>query len=175
LTAIGESDIPATGFAEEAPTPRLFRRPSDRYRLESRREIRHRLAIASADVVSRLTSWLPDPVRDGIADLAGDIWVRTAPAYRENVIANLAQVMGPATPRPQLESMAQGVFRMSARNFGELLRLKHLPRPDLAKLMPMPDETAAVFSNARERGQGIVVASAHMGAFDMPSPLAVFH
>jgi lauroyl/myristoyl acyltransferase len=123
--------------------------------------------MASADVVSCLASWLPDPLRDGIADLAGEIWVRSTPVYRENVIANLAQVMGPGTPRPQLEVMARHVFRTSARNFGELLRLKHLPRPDLAKLMPMPDEAAAIFSSAHERGQGIVVASAHMGAFDL--------
>jgi KDO2-lipid IV(A) lauroyltransferase len=167
VTAIRETDVPATSLADEATTPRLFRRPSDRFRREDPRQIRHRLATAAADVVSRLASWLPDAVRNGLADRAGDVWVRTTPVYRENVMANLAQVMGPATPRAQLESMARQVFRMSARNFGELLRLKHLPRADLAKLMPMPDEAAEVFSSAHARGQGIVVASAHMGAFDL--------
>jgi len=167
VTAIGEGDISTTVLAEEAVAPRLFRRPSDRFRRETPREIRHRLSTAAADLVSRLASWIPDPIRNGMADFAGDIWIRSTPVYRENVIANLQQVTGPETTRAELEVMARHVFRTSARNFGELLRLKHLPRADLATLMPMPDEAAAIFRSAHERGQGIVVASAHMGAFDL--------
>ena len=146
---------------------RILRRPSDRYRRERPRQLRYRLAIGIAEVVSRIVAWLPDRVRDGIADRVGDIWIRLTPVYRENVIANLSQVLGPETPRPELEAKARQIFRMSARNFGELLRLKHLAPEQLTALVPISAKDLAVLHDAHERGQGIIIATAHMGAFDL--------
>ena len=143
------------------------RRASDRFRRERPRELRHRLAVDLADLASRLIAWLPDRLRDGIADRIGDVWIRLTPVYRANVIANLGQVMGPATSRLTLEAMANQVFRTSARNFGELLRLRHLTPEKLSALLPISIEDLAVFSEARQRGQGIIIATAHMGAFDL--------
>jgi KDO2-lipid IV(A) lauroyltransferase len=146
---------------------RILRRPSDRYRREHPRQLRYRLSTGIASVVSRVVSWLPDAVRDGIADRGGDLWIRLTPAYRANVIANLGQVLGPETSRPQLEAMAKTVFRMSARNFGELLRLPYLSPEKLAVLVPIADKEIALLREARERGQGVIIATAHMGAFDL--------
>ncbi len=101
ITAAGEQDDPAT--AVDSPVRRFLRRPSERYRGERPRQLRYRLSVGIAEVVSRIVAWLPDRVRDSIADRAGDIWIRLTPVYRENVIANLAQVLGPQTPRPELE------------------------------------------------------------------------
>src|SRR5215204_4600319 len=123
ITAAGEHDDPATPI--DSPVRRILRRPSERYRRERPRQLRYRLAVGIAEVISRIVAWLPDRVRDGIADRAGDIWVRLTPVYRANVIANLSQVLGPETSQDELESKARRIFRMSARNFGELLRLKH--------------------------------------------------
>jgi KDO2-lipid IV(A) lauroyltransferase len=144
-----------------------LRRPSDRYRREHPRQLRYRLSTGIATVASRFISWLPDGVRDGIADRGGDLWIRLTPAYRANVIANLGQVLGPETSRPQLEAMAKTVFRMSARNFGELLRLPHLNRQELATLLPIAAKEIALLRDAHERGQGVIIATAHMGAFDL--------
>jgi KDO2-lipid IV(A) lauroyltransferase len=143
------------------------RRASDRFRRERPRELRHRLAVGLANLASRVFAWLPDRLRDGIADRCGDVWVRLTPVYRANVIANLGQVMGPTTSRPTLECMARHVFRMSARNFGELLRLRYLTPEALTRLVPISVQDLAVFQEARQRGQGIVIATAHMGAFDL--------
>ena len=77
-------------------------------------------------VVSRIVAWLPDRMRDGIADRDRRRLDPVDTGLPGNVIANLAQVLGPETPRPELEAMARQIFRMSARNFGELLRLQHL-------------------------------------------------
>ena len=166
ITAAGEHDDPATPI--DSPVRRILRRPSERYRRERPRQLRYRLAVGIAEVISRIVAWLPDRVRDGIADRAGDIWVRLTPVYRANVIANLTQVLGPKTPQAELEAKARRIFRMSARNFGELLRLKHLTPDQLIALVPISVKDLAVLHDAHERGQGVIVATAHMGAFDLP-------
>ena len=168
VAASGENDelaMPGTSLA--SPMGRILRRPSDRYRRERPRQLRHRLSTAIADVVARGVYWLPDGVRDGVADRIGDLWIRLTPVYRANVIANLGQVLGPEASRPELEAKARDVFRMSARNFGELLRLRHLTPKQLIDLVPVPDKDVAVMNAAHERGQGVIIATAHMGAFDL--------
>jgi lauroyl/myristoyl acyltransferase len=165
ITAAGEHDDPATPIY--SPVRRILRRPSERYRRERPRQLRYRLAVGIAEVISRIVAWLPDRVRDGIADRAGDIWVRLTPVYRANVIANLTQVLGPKTPQAELEAKARRIFRMSARNFGELLRLKHLTPDQLIALVPISVKDLAVLHDAHERGQGVIVATVHMGAFDL--------
>jgi lauroyl/myristoyl acyltransferase len=164
ITAAGEHEDPAP---IASPVPRILRRPSDRYRRERPRQLRYRLAIGIAEVVSRIVSRLPDRVRDGIADRAGDVWIRSTPVYRANVIANLTQVLGPETPLPELQAKAQQIFRMSARNFGELLRLKHLTPEQLTALVPISVKDLGILHDAHTRGQGVIIATAHMGAFDL--------
>jgi KDO2-lipid IV(A) lauroyltransferase len=151
----------------ESPMGRLLRRPSDRFRHERPRELRYKLAVQLANVVSRIVSRMPDRLRDWLADRAGDVWIRSTPVYRANVIANLGQVMGPETPRPVLETMARGIFRMSARNFAELLRLRHLSPAELIALVPLSAADLAVLRAAQARGQGVIIATAHMGPFDL--------
>src|SRR4051812_31605480 len=146
ITATGEREDPATPI--DSPMQRILRRPSERYRRERPRQLRYRISVGIAEVVSRIVAWLPDQVRDGIADRAGDIWVRLMPVYRANVIANLSQVLGPETPQAELEAKAQRIFRMSARNFGELLRLKHLTPAQLTALVPISVKVLAVLRNA---------------------------
>jgi KDO2-lipid IV(A) lauroyltransferase len=165
ITATDEQEDPASTL--DSPIRRILRRPSERYRRERPRQLRYRLAVGIAEVASRIVAWLPDRVRDGIADQAGDIWIRLTPVYRANVIANLAQVLGPDTATLELETKARQVFRMSARNFGELLRLKHLTPGQLTALVPITAKDLAVLHDAHVRGQGVIIATAHMGAFDL--------
>ena len=168
LTAVADRDDSGTAADPiVSPIGRILRRPSDRYRRERPRQLRYRLAIGIADVVSHVVSWLPDRVRDGIADRAGDLWIRLTPVYRANVIANLGQVLGPETSRPELETMAKMVFRMSARNFGELLRLPHLTREELGTLVPIAASERTLLRDAHKRGQGVIITTAHMGPFDL--------
>jgi KDO2-lipid IV(A) lauroyltransferase len=145
----------------------MARRPSDRFRREEPRARRQRISIRIANALSRITSWLPNWLRNGVADLAGIVWIRLTPVYRANVIANLGQVMGPGAPEPLLEAMARRIFRMSARNFGELLRLRHLKPEQLRRLVKISEADLAIFAEAARRGQGVIIATAHMGAFDL--------
>ena len=125
-----------------APRRRMTRRPSDRYRREDPRRVRHRLAVSIATAVSHVAWRLPDPVRNFLADRFGDIWIRTTPVYRANVLANLHQVLGPEVSRHAVERMAVAVFRQSARNFAELLRLRHLSGSQLRAILPMAPPSA---------------------------------
>jgi phosphatidylinositol dimannoside acyltransferase len=167
LTAVADNGDTVPAAPDAVPGGRILRRPSQRYRRERPRQLRHRLSTGIATVVSRVISWLPDRLRDGIADRGGDLWIRLTPVYRANVIANLGQVLGPEVSRPELETMAKSVFRMSARNFGELLRLPHLTREELIALMPIPAHVVASMRDAHDRGQGVIVVTAHMGTFDL--------
>lgn len=166
-TSVDERARPPAEISPEAPMGRLRRRPSDRFRREDPRLIRHRLATGLAAAASRIVTWLPDRLRDGIADLVGMIWIRMTPVYRANVMANIGQILGPDIAQRDLEQIARQVFRMSARNFGELLRLRHLTDEELAALVPISAHDLAVLSDARQRGQGVIIATAHMGAFDL--------
>lgn len=160
----------ADGAAAPEPVPavaRIFRRPSDRFRREAPRARRQRLAVRLARVASRIVSWAPDWLRNACADLFAAVWIRTTPVYRENVISNVGQILGPETPRPVLDAIARQVFRMSARNFSELLRVRHLTHAQLAALLPMSVPDLAALREARQRGQGVIIATAHMGAFDL--------
>ena len=159
--------VEQTGEAAPAAGNRAPRLPSDRFRRERPRRVRYQLAVRIADIVSRATALMPDWLRNGIADRVGDIWIRVTPVYRANVIANLGQVLGPETSRAELEAMARNVFRMSARNFMELLRLRYLSTDDLQRIVPMSDEDFMGFTGARDRGQGAVLITAHVGAFDL--------
>jgi KDO2-lipid IV(A) lauroyltransferase len=129
--------------------------------------VRFKLATFLADAVSRLAAWLPDRFRDGLADRAGAVWIRLTPVYRANVVANLRQVVGPQATASDLDAMARLIFRMSARNFGELLRVRHLSSARLAALLPISVRELSVFREARARGQGVVIVTAHLGAFDL--------
>ena len=167
VPGVAESDDVAAETTHPLPIGRILRRPSERYRRERPRELRYKLATAIASVVSRLVFWMPDRLRDGIADRAGDIWIRFTPVYRANVIANIGQVMGAETTWPELEIKARRIFRQSARNFGELLRLRHLTPAQLISLVPISAEDLAIMRAAHERGQGVIIATAHMGPFDL--------
>ncbi len=167
LTASDSPEAPPRRAAEAAPRDRLLRRPSDRFRREDERRVRHRLAKQLATIAASIVAPIPDRLRDCIADLISMIWIRMTPVYRTNVMANIAQVLGPDVSERELERLAAGVFRMSARNFGELLRLRSLTNADLADLVPITEESLTALREAHERGQGVIIATAHMGAFDL--------
>lgn len=166
LTASASSEsLPQAN--EDAPRNRLSRRPSDRFRREDERRLRHRLAKNLATVAAFIVAPIPDRVRDTIADLIGMIWIRMTPVYRANVMANIAQILGPDVSERELERLAADVFRMSARNFGELLRLRSRSARGVANHVRLKEEHIAPIHAARAKGQGVVITTAHMGAFDL--------
>jgi KDO2-lipid IV(A) lauroyltransferase len=154
------------GAAAEPHPRRQSRRPNDRFRLEERRELRYLLSILLATVCSWIVSVLPGRMRRWAADRGGDLWHRLAPTYRANVRENLSQVVGPTATAADLDLSVRRIFRTSARNFADLLRLPHVGERELLRLVPLPDGLWSAISNARANGQGVILLSAHVGAFD---------
>ena len=146
---------------------RAIRRPSERFRREARQVKREKVAVRLAAAAAHLMAWLPRPVRDAGVNLAGMIWIRSTPHYRDNVMANIGQVLGPEVSRAELEAIARRVFRLSADNFAELLRMRVAPSSRVVAEVPSVAADLDIFRTARETGKGIVVVTAHVGAFDL--------
>src|SRR5438445_8731744 len=87
-----------------------------------------RLNRALWDRASRVAVAVPLPVGYWCADRVGDLFFRFATGYRGNVLANLRQVLGEcAADGARLRATARRAFRHSARDFYDLLRVRHLP------------------------------------------------
>ncbi|HEU0114355.1 MAG TPA: hypothetical protein VFQ80_06755 [Thermomicrobiales bacterium] len=150
-----------------APTPiRRPRRPSPEFRRPRRLQRKSRLSIAVVDALSWVVDALPTPVRNWGADRAGDVWIRLTPAYRASVVANIGQVVGPRVPLAEKERMARNIFRITARNFADLFRAPRMSRDELVRSLPIVDGDWAYLDEPLARGQGVVLVSAHLGAFD---------
>lgn len=156
--------------APDAPRPRAARRAggraSTRFRREEPRELRHRLSIAVAVAVSRVVAALPGPLRRWSADRVGYLWWRLAPTYRANVAANLARAMGPEASPATVGTATRRIFRLSAHNFADLLRLPHTGREELVRSVRLVEGDWAVFDRALAQGRGVVLMTAHLGAFE---------
>ncbi len=166
-TPAAADDRPAPPPARAlASAPARLRRASERFRREERREFRYHLALALAVACSWLFAALPRRLRDAVADRGGRLWWRLTPTYRENILANLAQVMGPGATPQAVEATARHVFRISAHNFADLLRLPRVGRDELARSITLVEGSWATLDEAIARGRGIVLMTAHLGAFE---------
>ena len=146
---------------------RAIRRPSDRFRREERQVKREKVAVRLANAAAHLVALMPRPVRDLGVNVAAWIWIRSTPHYRDNVMANIGQVLGPDVSRVELERISQRVFQLSADNFAELLRMRVAPTARVVAEVPSVASDLDIFRDARATGKGIVVVSAHIGAFDL--------
>src|SRR5689334_19704805 len=155
-----------TPDAPAAPAPRRGRRPSPEFRRHGRPDLKSRLSIAFAEAMSWVVDALPTPVRNWGADRFGDIWIRLTPTYRASVIANIGQVVGPRVPMAEKARMAQRIYRISARNFADLFRAPRMSRDELTRSLPIVDGDWSYLDEPLARGQGVVLLSAHLGAFD---------
>ena len=150
-----------------APSPvSNRRRPSERFRREERREFRYLLSVALAVTCSWLMAILPVRVRDRIADRSGDLYYRLFRTYRENVIANVGQVLGPEASPDEVRATARRICRLSARNFIDLLRLPHIGRDEFVRSVRLVRGDWSYLEDALARGRGVVLMTAHLGAFD---------
>lgn len=118
------------------------------------------------EVADRIVAVLPACVAYALADLAGDLWHRFAPARRRLVAANLARVCeatGRPTRGPEFAALVRSAFRNHARYYLELLRASrygidriddHLDVPDWDRFQPVLSGGAAI------------LLSSHLGNFE---------
>src|SRR5918992_735778 len=117
------------------------------------------------EVADRIIAALPSRVAYALADFAGDVWHRVAPARRRLVAANLARVCeatGRPAAGPSFDALVRRAFRHHARYYVELLRVPHLRPEALDRVLGFEPWTE--HEEALRAGATILVSS-HVGNF----------
>jgi phosphatidylinositol dimannoside acyltransferase len=118
------------------------------------------------EVADRIVAALPPRLAYALADFAGDLWHRFAPARRRLVAANLARVCaatGRPTRGPELSALVRSAFRNHARYYVELLRAPHYPVGRIAEHVEVPDWDR--FLPLLHDGPAMLLSS-HLGNFE---------
>ena len=158
-----ETESESTLHGNRPPRSHL---PRVEFRLEQRRHVRGLLSIVYAVTMSWFTRFAPESVRSFVAKRGGDLAYRLSTEYREHATANLRQVLGPDYPEGKLRERVREVFRNSGRNTVDLLMVPHLRSDDIVTRVKLVSGAWSNLDNAFAAGKGVVVVTAHVGAFD---------
>lgn len=150
---------------------------------EARGTLVQRMRAALVAFVTWLLCRLPVGLAFGLADVAGDIWYRVAPARAATGRRNLARVTGylatrgmaderaraAATDGRALESLLRSAFRHAARYYVEVARTPTMG-PDTVRdelFIETPDVVDRAFSSERP----VIFVGLHFGAIELPALL----
>lgn len=137
-----------------------------RFRREERREFRYLLSITIAETLSWLFWLIPTRARYALADTLSAAFHRSTHTYRDNVEANVRQVVGEGVPDEQIQEIGKGIFRISGRNFMDVITL---PRRSSASLLssvvPRTGSWETIDRAIAER-RGVIFVTGHVGCFD---------
>jgi lauroyl/myristoyl acyltransferase len=161
----GNSPILAPSAPNLAETEKVDSRRA-RFRLERRREFRYHLSVAIAITFSWIVWLTPEQLRNWLADRGGDFFHRFSPTYRQNVTANLAQVMGLPEESLEVRTATKRVFRASGRNFSDLLLSPHMTSRRIAVDAELVSGDWSILDDALAGGKGAIIVTAHVGSFD---------
>ena len=120
----------------------------------------------AAQVVSVLLLGVSRPLGYWFADRFGDYFYRRNVNLRRNLADNVRHVMGAGAPEGAVQAATRRAFRMQARNGFDLLRV---PRVSLKRLerQVILDGDWSVVERPLAEGRGVIICSAHYGAFDI--------
>jgi KDO2-lipid IV(A) lauroyltransferase len=129
--------------------------------------------------VSRVACLLPERPLFALADVAGWLWYRLAPARAAQARSNLERVVreldrrgkgGPrvraaASDRDALERLVRSAFRQNARYYLEVLRVPGLTPAIFEErvIVETPETVEAAFA-----GGAVIFVSAHLGPIEAP-------
>ena len=138
-----------------------------------------RLRVRGLEAVSWIACRLPDRVLDALADVAGWVWYRMAPARAEQARRNLRRVAGALERRGRgatrihaaaqndraLERLVRDAFRHDVRYYLEVLRVPSLTPAVFERrvIVETPDAVEAAFA-----GGPVIFVSAHLGPIELP-------
>ncbi len=128
--------------------------------------LKNRVSVGLAWLLGHILYRLPQAWVYWLADRAGIIIYHLFPTYRRNVRDNITRVLGPDTPPAEVDRVVRRVFQTSARNFTDMLRVPYMPADRLSKMVRTAPGAWEVVENALAQGRGVIMATAHLGAFD---------
>jgi len=105
------------------------------------------------------------------ADRFSDLAFAIARPHRVDALANLRTVVGSTASEEEVWQLARQAFRASGRSAAELLWLQGADHSALTRMVRLVEGDWATIDTARTQGRGVVVLSAHLGAFDCLSRL----
>ncbi|HYJ13234.1 MAG TPA: lysophospholipid acyltransferase family protein [Thermomicrobiales bacterium] len=136
------------------------------FQREKRHEFRYLLAIRIADFLSWIIWLVPKPVRYWFADRVADTFRSMTHTYRDNVEANVAQVVGQPVESETVQRATAHIFRLSSRNFVDLMTIPRASRRKLIATLTVTGGGWAMVDDAVAQGRGVIMVAAHLGAFD---------
>lgn len=136
------------------------------FQRETRHEFRYLLAIRIADILSWIIFLIPLRLRYWVADRVADTFRTMTHTYRDNVEANVAQVVGEAVDSDVVQRATTNIFRLSSRNFVDLMTIPRASRRKLIANLTVEGGGWALVDDAVGQGRGVIMVAAHLGAFD---------
>ncbi len=145
------------------------------FQSEERNEFRTSLSIFTARVLSWIVLLIPGPVRDAIAYRAGSLAYRLSHGYRQNVESNVRVVTGRNHNDAEVRELTRAIFLTNALNFSDLLTLAWRSTNWFAKRTQAVTGSWEILDKAREKGNGVIIVSAHVGCFDFIGQAVAAH
>ena len=141
-------------------------RKRSQFRLEKPQELRHKLAIMLALGLSTFARIQTDWSRNWLADRRGDLFYVTFKTYRQNVKANIAQVLGLPEDHRKVRHTTLRIFRSSSRNFADMLMVPHMSLKEIAADGVAVEGDWSLIDEAAAAGKGVILVTGHLGSFD---------
>jgi lauroyl/myristoyl acyltransferase len=156
---------------EASPLPRPLRiQRSNLPRIEFRKSQRKDVTFYAAALFAAALSWIarfvPDAIEDFIARRIGDFSYLMSRQWRANVESNINHVIDQPESSAVVRRTARSIFQMNALNVATLLRSPQQTGAALLSSLTLPHEGWHVLEEAFDRGNGVIILTAHLGSFD---------
>lgn len=132
--------------------------------MRKRSKLRDVIEYTAAVAIIKSLEWTPRPAAERLARLFATVLDRCLPRLRRTAMRNLELAL-PELSEQGRRRIADGVFGSIARLLVAFARFPHLNRENISEWIRY--EGFEHFEQARERGRGVLFATAHLGNWEL--------